>query len=191
MKYFILMLISIFIIGCEESEKPKLLHQKSTTEYAKKIVSTYEKKDKEDFKIKKEIALIQMKKEVEKEKIKAQKELQIAKIQKDKELEKNRLNYETKKEENSIKKIALITLSLISFVFLIVLYFIFKNHQKTKIAIEKEKIKAQKEIKEKELKAQMATKLIDAMTSGKLSKEQEERLLSLAQGKNIIEYKKD
>lgn len=191
MRYLLFILLAIFIAGCKEGEKPRVLNQKPAKEYAKEIMSSYKKKEEDNLKLKKEIALIEYKKEVEKEKIKAQKELQIAKIQKDKELEKDRLDYEAKKEENSITKTAIIIISFISFAFLILLYYIFKRHHETKLAIEREKIKAQKEMKEKELKAQMATKLIDALTTGKLTKEQEDKLLSLAQGKNIIEYKKD
>ena len=190
MRYIAIMFITFLIVGCNNSnEHPKVLNQKSKQKYANEILSSYTKNEQQNAKLEKEIALINMKKEIEKEKIRAQKELEIAKIQKSKEVEKNKIHLQEKKEENSITKIAIIIFSLISFAFLILLYFVIKKHHETKIAIEREKIRAQKEMKDKELKTQMATKLIDAMTSGKLTKEQEDKLLSLANGKNILEYK--
>ena len=41
-------------------------------------------------------------------------------------------------------------------------------------------------LREKELQAQMATKLIDALASGKLTKEQEEKLLKIAGGNDKL-----
>jgi len=196
MKIFLYILIAVFIAGCGEiSQKPKILGENSKKEYAKNILSAYNKKDTETNKltaqIKKEIAMIEMKKAIETEKIKAQKELQIAKIQKDKELEKSRLALEIKKEENSITKTAIVLIFLSILALLFLLFYLFRKHQETKIAIEREKIKAQKELKEKELKAKISEKLIEAIANKNLTKEQEERLLSLANGKNIIEYKRD
>jgi len=195
MKVFLYLLIAVFIAGCGETyQKPKILGENSKKEYAKNILSTYNKKDiktdKLEAQTKKEIAMIEMKKTIETEKIKAQKELQIAKIQKDKELEKSKLELEVKKEENSITKTAIIMVSLLSLALLFLLFYLFSKRQETKIAIEREKIKAQKELKEKELKAKMAEKLIEAIANGKLTKEQEDKLISLANGKNIIEYKR-
>jgi len=190
MRYIILIFLTIFLTGCSESkEKPRLINQTSKKNYANEILSSYSKSSQKDAKIQKEIALINMKKDIEKEKIKAQKEMNIAKIQKEKEIEKSRLQLEAKKEENSITKLSIAIFSVLGFSFLILLYILVKRHHETKIAIEKEKLKTQKEMKEKEIKAQMASKIIDAMASGKLTKEQEEKLLTLASGKNILEYK--
>ncbi|WP_281951833.1 hypothetical protein [Nitrosophilus kaiyonis] len=191
MRYILLIFLTIFLAGCNQSkEKPRVLNQTNKKNYANEILSTYSKSTQKDAKIQKEIALINMKKDIEKEKIKAQKEMNIAKIQKEKEIEKSRLQLEAKKEENSITKLSIAIFSILGFVFLIFLYFLVKKHNETKIAIEKEKLKTQKEIKEKEIKAQMASKIVEAIASGKLTKEQEEKLLTLANGKNILEYKR-
>jgi hypothetical protein len=85
-----------------------------------------------------------------------------------------------------MEKIALYVL-LFAFAALFVGYFIFKRYQAHKKELELERLRFEKEahekelmIKEKEIQAQMAGKLIDAIASGNLSAEQEEKLLQIA-----------
>lgn len=190
MRYLII-LIAMLFIGCQNSQKPTLLDN-SKVAYANSIIkkSSQNKASNKELETKKEIALIEMKKEIESKKIEANAKIETKKIEKEKELQKAKLQLEEKEKENETDKIAIYALIFLSIGFMIFLYLLFRRHQANKIYLEQEKLRVQKELKEKELKAQTAQKILDLMSSKNLTKEQEEKLLSLMENKNILEHKK-
>ena len=185
---YLLFFILILFIGCQSSQKPTILDSKAIQEYANNIVNPSTKKDtNKELEIKKEIALIDMKKEIESKKIEAKAKIEAKKIEKAKELQKAKIQLQAKEDAIKINKIAIIALLIFGFAFLWILYFLFKKQQENKIFLEQEKLRNQKELKEMELKAKMAEKFIDAISSNNLTKEQEEKLLALINHKNILE----
>ncbi len=192
MRFIIYCVIAILILGCENTNQKPIVIDNKKQKYASEILNAKilsEKNSKIEAKTKKEIAMIEMKKAIETKKIESQAKVQMEKIKSQRELEKTKLELQAKSEANSITQTALILFAVLGFGVLILIYILFKRYQENKISIEREKMRLQKEMKEKEIKAKMAEKLIDALSSGNLTKEQEERLLSLINQKNVLEYK--
>ncbi|WP_187647711.1 hypothetical protein [Nitrosophilus labii] len=192
MKYLLFIIMAFFISGCENTNQKPIVLDNKKQRYANEILSAEiisEKNSKIEAKTKKEIAMIEMKKAIETKKIESQAKVQMEKIKSQRELEKTKLELQAKSEANSITKTAVILFAILGFGVLILIYILFKKYQENKISIEREKMRLQKEIKEKEIKAKMAEKLIDALSSGNFTKEQEEMLLSLINQKNVLEYK--
>lgn len=189
---YILLLITLFFIGCQESQKPTILDSKKLV-YANTLIKNADKKNENsanELETKKEIAQIEMKKEIESKKIEANAKIETAKIETEKELQKVKLQLKAKEKDNAITKIAITALIILSLGFMLLIYALFKKHQANKLYLEQERLKAQKELKEKELKAQMAQKVMDLIGNKDLTKEQQEKLLSLIEYKNVLEYKK-
>ncbi len=189
---YILVVVAIFVLaGCEESAKKPTLVNDPIKNYAQNILleSQISSRSKEEAKTKKELALIEMKKEIQKEQIRSQTQIEIARLQKDKELQKTKMVVSSQKEEHEITKTALYIGSIFAAILLWLLYSIAKKSGEKRAELEQKRLQMEKELKEKELKTRLAEKMIDAISSGNLTKEQEEKLMLLANPKNILEHK--
>ena len=138
------------------------------------------------------VAEYEYKKAVDVQKIKKEQ----TKIQSQSEVKKEEVAVAPQKQMVEVKKKMLLYALLGFLLFLILAYLAFKRYQAYKERIELEKMRLQEALHEKEmamrereLQAQIAGKLIDAVASGNLSKEQEEKLLGLASGNNLLEKK--
>ncbi len=139
------------------------------------------------------VAEFEYKKAVDVQKIKKEQ----TQIQSQSEVKKEEVAVTPQKQMVEVKKKMLLYALLGFLVFLVVGYLAFKRYHSYKEKIELEKMRLQEALHEKEmamrereLQAQIAGKLIDAVASGTLSKEQEEKLLGLATGNNLLENKR-
>ncbi|WOE69993.1 hypothetical protein RZR97_00025 [Hydrogenimonas thermophila] len=189
--------IILSIIGCQDSgQKPRLIDQENSKKsYAQTILGSSSKPKISDEKrleleSKKEIAKIEMQKAIEIEKIKA--EVEKAKIlnSKDKFLKEIEVQIDELKASKNFKFWIIFTTLVIFGVIVWLIYKLFKHHQATKLKIHREKIEAEKELKEKELQVRVVEKMIDAMGEGKLSEEQQKLLLeSINKSSKILPHK--
>jgi len=138
------------------------------------------------------VAEYEYKKAVDVQKIKKEQ----TQIKSQSEIKKEEVAITPQKQMVEVKKRMLLYALLGFLLFLILAYLAFKRYQAYKEKIELEKMRLQEALHEKEmamrereLQAQIAGKLIDAVASGNLSKEQEEKLLGLANGNNLLENK--
>ena len=132
-----------------------------------------------------------MEKEIKTKEIESKAKIEIEKIKSKSQLQKTKLLASAQQEINSITKIAILIASFIAFGVMILIFYIFKRYQENKTTLEREKMRLEKELREKELKTQMAQKLIETLANSNLTKEQQERLISLIDSKKILEYKSD
>ena len=214
----VLLIVAIFLFtGCFDSEKSKNSEQDILQEKKAKLDEEIQKARLEADK-KRELALTKMKKELEElalkqnikkaelqqrlAQIEAQKELEIQKIQKElklKELEiqKERMRLEMEnqkliaKEELKAKEqlyLLLIGAFLILLMFIGIVLYIYKK-RKDKILAYHDNLEKYFRLKENESKIAIANKIIDTIASGKLSPEQEQRLISVLKSPENIDKK--
>ena len=189
--------IILSITGCQNSgQKPRLIDQENSKKsYAQTILGNSSKPKISDEKrleleSKKEIAKIEMQKAIAIEKIKT--EALKAKTLSEKEISLKQLELQKSKiEDSKVLNKWIITLTIIAFIVMIwLIYKLFKHYQAVKLKIHREKIEAEKELKDKELQVRVVEKMIDAMGEGKLSEEQQKLLLeSLNKSSKILPYK--
>ena len=192
---WIVLLFPLLLFGVGEAKKSEYF--KVLQEYHNPYL--FDKKDrlelekaKLEAQTKKDLAKLEYEKTIQSQKIK--KEIELAKSQH--ALEQKRLEVVPKKLKVAAKERLYLYFFLLGILSLIFAYLIFKRYQSYKQSMELEKIRVQQEIherelamKERELQAQVAGKLIDALASGKLTKEQEEKLLGLVDQKYLLERK--
>jgi len=197
--YKILLSVTIILsmASCQDSgQKPRLIDQENTKRtYAQTILGSNAKpkvSDEKRFELesKKEIAKIEMQKAIEIEKIKA--EIEKAKIlnSKDRFLKEIEVQIDELKASKNFRFWIIFTILVVFAILVWLVYKLFKHHQATKLRIHREKIEAEKELKEKELQVRVVEKMIDAMSEGKLSEEQQKFLLeSLNKSNKILPHK--
>jgi len=203
-KNILLALLVLFFAGCEKSMDSKPQQSDITVQKAKLEREIKEARLEADKK--RELALLQMKKELEElamkkelneselkrklAEIEAKKELEIQKIQKElkmKELqiaqERMRLEMENQKliaaQELKAKEklyIMLILAFLIFLIFVGTVLYIYKK-RKDKLIAYRDNLEKYFKMKENETKIAIANKIIDTIASGKLTPEQEQRLI--------------
>ena len=193
---WLLLLLPLLLFGVNETNKTnyfKVLQGKRDPYVFDKKARLELQKVKIEAETKKKIAEMEYKKAVDTKKI----EKEAVEVKATKEVEKEKVAVAPKTLEAKVmEKMALYAL-LFGLAALIVGYLIFKRYQAHKKELELERLRAEKEahekelmIKEKEIQAQMAGKLIDAIASGNLSKEQEEKLLQIASSSTHLLEKK-
>ncbi len=196
MHFFSLLAAAVLIFsGCETTQQKSRIidREQHKISYAKSILGQKSEPDPKELKkmeleSQKEIAKIQMQKAIEVERVKA--EVKKAELQsrkeialKEAEIKKSRIENE-KSSDNWF-----IILSILFFsIFTILLYRLFREHQRTKLQLHKERMAHEANMKEKELQAQIVQKLIDAAGSGKLTPEQHERLLDSLNSSRRLPY---
>ncbi|BAF69158.1 hypothetical protein [Nitratiruptor sp. SB155-2] len=193
----LLLFVPLFFLLAGEAEKEqfiKVIMQKQNPYVFDKKERLELKKAQLEAKTKENIASMEYKKAVDVEKIKQK----TVAIQKEKEIEKAKVESapEAKKAEAQSKMVWY--LFILGIGLLLFLFFAFRRYQAYKERIELEKLRLQEEIhekemmlKQKELQAQVASKLIEAVAKGDLTKEQEEKLLQIANGStSLLENKK-
>jgi len=191
-----ILVLPLLLFGANEANKShffKVLMERQNPYLFDKNQRAELKKAELEAKTKQKIAEMEYKKAVDVEKVKKE----AVEVQSKAEVEKQKVAITPEQEMVQVRQKMILYGFIFALITLIVIYFIFKKYQAHKEKIELEKMRLQESIhekemqmKEKELQAQMAGKLIDAIASGKLSKEQEEKLLKIATGSgNLLENK--
>ncbi len=195
----------ILFTGCQQGmdskrERPHILGEKRQTvsTYARQIVENSTEPKKEDTKIRK----MELETQEKIERIRAEKELEIAKMKA--ESEKSRLSSE---KELTLKKIqakleeivgdrklvgwVIALTALFFFLLLWVSIKLFREYQNHRMRLEEERMKHEKELHEKELQTRLAEKMFEALGSGNLTEDQQNRLLeSIANPQKQLPFKK-
>ena len=146
--------------------------------------------------------------------IEAETQKEIAKINKERDLELQKVEEDTKrielktqnelalKEHNlstfvqegdyALKKSTLIIIALSLTALFVLSFYIFKKRREDRLKMHQEELEKEMYLREKELQVKMAEKILDTIASGKLSKEDEQHLLSTLDKTNPgISYKKN
>jgi len=195
----------LLFTGCQQSadrqkERPRLLGEEKQTvgTYAQTILENSTQPKTEDAKIRR----LELKTREKIERIRAEKELEIARMKA--ESEKSKILTE---KELTIKKIqaqleeilgdrkmvgwVIFLSALFLFLLLWVVVKLFREYQNHRRRLEEERMKHEKELQEKELQTRLAEKMFEALGSGNLTEEQQNRLLeSLANPNRQIPLKK-
>jgi cbb3-type cytochrome oxidase subunit 3 len=196
-------LLSLFLTGCElneifgPSKKEIELKQRELAlkEQEIKFNQSLKQKDQDaslalkeketNAKIENDKAVIQTKKEVELAKIKStveKEKIQIEKHKIDLQNKEKDLKYDLKKQEStnslSTKKYLIVFGSVLTLILLLVLFVYYNNRRKDKLRAYEDNLDKYFREKENQAKIEIATKILDTISSGKLSAEQENRLIS-------------
>ena len=193
--------------GCREENKkvavdrPIVLGEKpqNVSTYAQRIVSNATQPKTVDLKAKKmeleaqkEIARLQAQKELEIARLKA--EAEKSKVLSEKELTLKKIQMQLEQIVGDRKMVGwVIALSAIFlFVLLWVVVKLFREYHAHKKRLEEAKMRHEKELKEKEMQARLAEKMFEALGSGHLDKEQQNRLLdAIGQGVKHLPMKRE
>lgn len=167
MKKFLLPLITLFFFyGCELESPFK--PSKDELALQEKQIDAKIAQDKEKLQIDKELKLAQIQSEVEKEKI----------ISTNKKDDNNyKLSTLKSQQEIEVQKYYILLLAVIIIIATIGLFIYFNNRRKDKLRAYEDNLEKYFRAKENEAKLQITNKVLDLISSGKLSDEQETKLI--------------
>jgi len=186
----------LLLAGCGEGSKqqPYLMGQNPNGPYAAGIQARSEKVEtaKIQADAQKEIARINKERDIEVQKLIAQTDVTKAGINKEvamEEVETKKTAIE-KKHEYSTHLLWLFGVAL-ALIFLFLFYYTGKN-RKERLKKHEDELMAKMRLQEQEMKMRMAEKMLDSLASGKLSPEQENRLIEALEHTTtkLIEQKK-
>lgn len=197
MRYALLVWIIFFVSGCGEGtqrQQPYIMGQNAKGPYA---ATTQAKSEKiETAKIEAEsnekIAKINMQRDIEVQKLKSSTDVTKATIEKEVAIEEagNRKIALENEHSFSITLLYIVGIAMV-LLFLFFLYYTGKN-RKERLKKHEDELLFKLKSKEQELKVHMAEKMLDSIASGKLSPEQETRLIEALENTTgrLIEHKK-
>ena len=193
----IVTLLTFVLTGCQQSShresprKPVVYGQKreNLSRYAQTILENSTQPKTPDARIRK----MELKAQQEIERIRAEKELEIARLQAEREKAKTESEKETALKqiqaqleeivgERKLKGWVVFLSALFLFLLLWVVVKLVREYQRHKAKLEEERRRHEKEMQERELQARLAEKMFDALASGHLDKEQQNRLLDAVAG---------
>ncbi|HHH72217.1 MAG TPA: hypothetical protein ENL04_00120 [Sulfuricurvum sp.] len=187
----------LLLTGCGDNtsqKQPYLMGQKSTTPYAAQIKQHSEKIEtaKIEAEAQKEIALINKERDIEVQKLISSTDVAKAGINKEVAIEEAAVkkNAIEKEHEYGINVLWLIGGAL-GLLFIFLFYYTGKN-RKERLKKHEDELMTKLRLQEQEMKMKMAEKMLDSITSGKLSPEQETRLIEALEQTTtkLIEHKK-
>jgi len=181
--------VTLFLSGCETgNQRIGLVDQEQQkVSYAQTILEKQQEqpplKDikRMELESQKEIAKIEMQKAIEVEKVKAEVKKAEVESQKEIELMKAELRKQELEKEIWANKWIVILAVIFFFMMVLLIYKLFKDHQRLKMQLHKEKMAHEANLKERELQARVVEKMIEAVGEGKLTPEQHERLIASIQ----------
>ncbi|MEA3372917.1 MAG: hypothetical protein U9Q62_04425 [Campylobacterota bacterium] len=193
-RYLFILPLFFLLVGCGEgsNQRPYIAGQKTKpvagyrtgTDPAVKIATI-------EAESRKEVATIQMQRDLELERIK--KESKTEEVTAKKEIAFKEQDTIERQEDNINNRYN--TIVIIGSLFLLVamgllVYFLLKRRE-DKLKMHEDTIEKEMTLKEKELQVQMATKILDTIASGTLDKEEERRLIETFEKSNkSLPYKK-
>ncbi len=142
-----------------------------------------------------ELAKIEAEREKKVKEIEAQNAVKVASINKDVALQNQKIQKEIEEKRLEIFKIAIIVFGIILFLALLILYVINKKNRDLKLKLEEERIKKEKEMQLQEHQHQRVTKILDILSTKKLSPESEKEIINVLKEstkiQKVIESKSD
>ena len=187
-----LLTLLLLVAGCNESssQRPYIAGQKpvnaAASPYLKSSGDPAVKVAEIEAESRKEIARIQKERDLELERIRTVTKAKEIDTLKEVELKKQETIGRQEANVNNRYNTGIIIGSLFASVILgILVYFLLKRRE-DRLKIHKETLEKELSLKEKELQVQMATKILDAVASGNLDKEDEKRLIETLERSNKI-----
>ncbi len=205
MKYIYLIAFIFLFSGCDfltsEEDKAKLIATQKA-DFTKKVEESKEiQLQKLSAQTQKELALLQSKKELatiekekELEKIRLQAELEKQKIAL--AIEKEQALFEQKMQQNEqmnnmeLKRYLMLILALLIVVSCFFIFYYFKKRREDKLRAYNDNLQKYFYQKENDARVKIAEKMLDAISSGKLDKAQENQLIGAFSGHSTGEYQK-
>jgi len=178
---FFIMTITFFFVGCDndiKSKQPYVLGQ--TNDYATKAKNqriTALQTAKLNAQTQKEIALINKQRDIEVETLKQNSSITQANITKDVEFKKSDTEIVLMDQTLELQKINSILFVLLALVVSLLLFYFLHKRRKDKLKMHQDAIDKELYMKDRELQAQMAHRLLDTLESKNLTPEQEEKLI--------------
>ncbi len=126
-----------------------------------------------------ELAKIEAEREKRIKELEAKNALELANINKESLLEEKKLEIKIAEKKYEFLKIAVMVLAGVLFVGLIVAYFINKRNRELKLKLQEEEAKHQKELQMQEHYHQRVTKILDIISTQKLSPESEKEMIAV------------
>ena len=198
MKQLFLALVSVLLLaGCGEGsgkQQPYLMGQNPNGPYGTNPQARSEKIEtaKIQAQTQKEIALINKERDVEVQKLISQTDVTKAGINKEVAMEEVRTKKTAiEKEHESSNYMLVVIAGALTLLFLFLFYYTGKN-RKARLKMHEEELMYKLRVQEQEMKMKMAEKMLDSIASGKLSPEQENRLIETLEHTTtrLIENKK-
>lgn len=196
------MLISVaavLIFGCssDERQQPYMMGEKPAEK--KRIYSVPASKTDNTVAIaeieaesRKEIAKINKERDLELQKMEQDTKLIALQTQNELALKEHNLSSFVQEGDYALKKSTLIIIALSLTALFILSFYVFKKRREDRLKMHQEELEKEMYLREKELQVKMAEKILDTIASGKLSKEDEQHLLSTLDKTNpSISYKKN
>jgi len=183
MVFYVLPVGVFFLSGCgndNQSQRPYVLNSHS---YLQKHIATPTKKidiievQKIKSQTQKEIALINKQRDIEVQKLKQETLKTEANIKKEVEFKKSETELLMAEKSIETQKMSTILTTIISIIALMIIaYFLYKRRE-DKLKIHQDTINKEIYIKDRELQAQIANRLLDTLEHKKLSPQQEAKLI--------------
>jgi hypothetical protein len=198
MKQIFLVLFSLLLLGgCGEGsrqQQPYLMGQNPKGPYGTQTQERSEKIEtaKIQAQTQKEIARINKERDVEVQKLISQTDVTKAGINKEVAMEEVRTKKSAiEKEHESSLYVLIVIAAALTLLFLFLFYYTGRN-RKARLKMHEDELMYKLRLQEQELKMKMAEKMLDSIASGKLSPEQENRLIETLEHTTtrLVEQKK-
>ncbi|MBN2782545.1 MAG: hypothetical protein JXQ66_04835 [Campylobacterales bacterium] len=205
MRWMLLFLVLFIFSGCDfldsqDKAKADAVAQKiafeqkvqESKEIKLKELSAQTQKELAVLESKKELALIEKEKELEK--IRMQSELEKQKIifeqERAKALFEQQMQQNEQANDMELKRYMILLLALLIIVSCFFIYYYFKKRREDKLRAYNDNLQKYFNQKENDARVKIAEKMLDALSSGKLDKEQENQLISAFAGQAKGNYQK-
>lgn len=205
MKFIYFTLLLVLFSGCDIMQSDAEKEQKRVEQkiiFEKKVAQTKEIQLKKlDLETQKELAILNSKKEL----AEIEKDKELAKIRLEAELQKQKLLLEKQKMEAAfeqklreqdqrdaleLKRYLILSMTILLALLLYFGYYYFKKKREDKLIAYNDNLKKYMQAKENEARVKIAEKMLDAISSGKLDKQQENQLIGAFSGEANGSYQK-
>lgn len=197
MRFVLVILIGIFLFGCGEGNqntRPYVMGQNPNGPYKSAIAAQNEKIETARIEAgsQEKIAQINKERDIEVQKLKSDTEVTKATINKDVAIEEVAAKKIAMEQEHEYSTALLYVLAVALVLLFIFLFYYTGKNRRERLKKHEDEIMLKLRTQEQEMKMKMAEKMLDSITSGKLTPEQENRLIeSLEHATNrLIEHKK-
>ncbi len=200
MRYVFLIIILLVFAGCGndfDRSKPYVVGLASSTTSSAQQPKYYGNKPEIDHKSviesakiraanEKEIALINTQRDITLEKLKQDANLQKADINKEIEFKKSDTEIVVMEQSVSVQKTYMMMIALGMFFAIVFVFYFLHKRRKDRLKMHEDMLHKEMYIKDREIQAKMAERILDTLEKGKLSPEQESKLVETFTKNTII-----
>jgi len=194
LRYLLLTVMTLFLGGCGNeynhsrpivpgatNTPPKVYGNKPLVDHQSVIESAKIKAQTQ-----KEIALINKERDIELQKLQKESELQKAGINKEIEFKKSDTEIVIMEHSISVQKIYVGLIALAMFFTIVFTFYFLQKRRKDRLKIHEDLIQKEMYLKDRELQAKMADRILDTLERGKLAPEQQSKLVETFTQSTIV-----